>query len=76
MICANGSRFSGACVKICLYRVVKYFKALRHLAVFSFVFSWLRRLKISKWIKFNLRQILRQRNPMVCNELCLAGLKT
>lgn len=76
MICASGSRFSGACVKICLYRVAKYFKALRRMVGFRFIFSTLRRLKISEWIKFNLRQILRQRNPMTCNELCLAGLKS
>lgn len=74
MICASGSRFSGACVKICLYRVAKYFKALRRIAIFSFVFSGLHRLKISKWIKFNSRQVLRQRNSLSYNGLYQAGL--
>ncbi len=76
MICASGSRFSGVCVKIYLYRVAKYFKALRRMVVFSFVFSTLHRLKIPEWIKSDLRQILRQHNTMNCNELCLAGLKS
>lgn len=64
------------CVKFILYQCENYFKALRRMAVFPFVFNGLRRLKYSEWLKFNSRQILRQRNCLFRNELCCIGLKS
>ena len=74
MICARGLRYSRVCEKFVLYGMAKYFKALRRIAIFSFVFSGLHRLKISKWIKFNSRQVLRQRNSLSYNGLYQTGL--
>ncbi len=64
------------CVKFYLYGVAKYFKALRRMDVFPFVFKGLRRLKLSEWLKFNSRQILRQRKCLFHSGLCLGGLKS
>jgi len=74
MICASGLRYSRVCEKFILYGMAKYFKALRRIAIFSFVFSGLRRLKISKRIKFDSRQVLRQRNLLFYNGLYQTGL--
>ena len=64
------------CVNFILYQWENYFKALRRMAVFPFVSSGLRRLKLSEWLKFNSRQILRQRNRLFHSELCCIGLKS
>lgn len=64
------------CVKFVLYQWENYFKALRRIAVFPFVFNGLRRLKLSEWLKFNSRQILRQRNCLFHSELYRIGLKS
>jgi hypothetical protein len=64
------------CVKFILYQGENYFKALRRMAVFPFVFSGLRRLKLSEWLKFNSRQILRQRNCLFHSGLYPIGLKS
>ena len=64
------------CVKFPLYQGRKYIKALRRMAVFPFVSNGLRRLKLSEWLKFNSRQILRQRNCLFHSELCRIGLKS
>ena len=74
MICARGLRYSRVCEKFVLYGMAKYFKALRRIAIFSFVFSGLHCLKILKWIKFNSRQVLRQRNSLSYNGLYQTGL--
>lgn len=74
MICASGLRYSRVCKKFVLYGMEKYFKALRRIAIFSFVFSGLHRLKISKWIKFNSRQVLRQCNSLSYKWLYQDGL--
>jgi hypothetical protein len=50
------------------------FKALRRIAVFSFVFNGLWCLNLIKRLKFNSRQILRQRNTLFYSELCNFGL--
>lgn len=63
-------------MKFSLYRMAKYFKALRQTGVFPFNFRVLRRLKLSEWLNFKLRRILRQRNIITCNDLCLSGLKS
>lgn len=63
-------------VNFFLYQGEKYFKALRRMAVFPFVFNWLRRLKFSEWLKFNSRQILRQRNCLFHSGLYRLGLKS
>ncbi len=62
--------------KLFLRRPAKYFKALRQMARFSFVFNELRRLKFRAWIKFNLRQVLSQRKLIMYSELCVLGLKS
>jgi hypothetical protein len=64
------------CVKFMLYQWENYFKALRRMPVFPFVFKGLRRLKCSEWLKFNSRQILRQRKCLFHSSLCLVGLKS
>ena len=64
------------CVKFYLYQWENYFKALRRMAVFPFVFNGLRRLKLSEWLKFNSRQILRQRNRLFHSGLYRLGLKS
>lgn len=62
--------------KLFLRRPAKYFKALRQMARFSFVFNELHRLKFMAWIKFNLRQVLSQRKSLMYSELCALGLKS
>lgn len=64
------------CVKFLLYQWENYFKALRRMTGFPFVFKGLRRLKLSEWLKFNSRQILRQRKCLFHSGLCLGGLKS
>lgn len=64
------------CVKFLLYQLENYFKALRRMPVFPFVFNGLRRLKCMAWLKFNSRQILRQRKCLFHSRLCLVGLKS
>lgn len=63
-------------MKFSLYKVRKYFKALRRIAALLFIFNRLRRLKFSEWLKFNSRQILRQRNCLFYSELSCVGLKS
>lgn len=63
-------------VKLFLCRAENYFKALRQMAIFSFVFNQLHCLKCKAWIKFNLRQVLSQRKSLNYSELHTLGLKS
>lgn len=53
----------------------KYFKTLRQMTAFPFIFNGLQRLNMSSWLKSNLRRISRQRNCIFDNWLRLTGLK-